>query len=150
TQQRHGTPGTPTMLGDPALDEETRWTLALSTSTLPWLDDHIVDGSRMLPGAAYLDAALSVAALDREGTTTRGGRCAAVEDVHFIAPLIIEAGDVPLFEVRLEKSTGRLTMRSRPALGAIWTEHATARLVDGDYEPTTITVPDTTTMAPAD
>ncbi|WP_280505957.1 SDR family NAD(P)-dependent oxidoreductase, partial [Nocardia farcinica] len=147
SQQRHGTPGVPAMLGDPDLDAEHRWTLPLAVSTLPWLDEHLVDGSRMLPGAAYLDAALGVAALTRDDT--RAG-CHAVEDVRFTAPLVIEPGDVPLFAVELEKSTGRVTIRSRPALGAVWTEHAGARLVDGDYTPPATVVPDTTAMTPVD
>ncbi|OQS16864.1 polyketide synthase [Nocardia donostiensis] len=145
-QQRYGTPGLYTMLGDPGLDEDRHWTLQLAAATLPWLDDHVVDGSRILPGAAYLDAALSAAAVEY-GSSAKYG-IAAVENVRFVAPLVIESGDVPVLEVRVEQSTRRFTVRSRPALATTWTVHATGRLVDGAFEPVKITVPDTTVMPP--
>ncbi|MBK6873987.1 MAG: polyketide synthase dehydratase domain-containing protein [Kineosporiaceae bacterium] len=37
------------------------WEIGVSVAALPWIDDHVVAGMRLLPGAAYLDAALSAA-----------------------------------------------------------------------------------------
>ncbi|WP_227983796.1 type I polyketide synthase [Nocardia spumae] len=141
-QARHGTDGSYAMLGDPDLAEPQHvWRTQLSVAALPWLDDHVVGGARILPGAAYLDAALSAAAArtDQWGTAR-----VAVEDVRFLAPLVIADGDVPVVELRVEESTRRFTIRSRPADSDLWTVNATGRLVDGVYDP-----PERVTMPPA-
>ncbi|WP_435593214.1 SDR family NAD(P)-dependent oxidoreductase [Nocardia sp. bgisy118] len=146
SQQRYGTPGLYTMLGDPGLDEERHWTVQIAAEVLPWIDDHVVDGARILPGAAYLDAALSAAAVEYGASAEHG--IAAVEQVRFIAPLVVEPGDVPVMQLRVEESTRRFTIRSRTAVGTAWTVHATGRLVEGAFEPVKIAVPDTASMTP--
>ncbi|MGV9411017.1 SDR family NAD(P)-dependent oxidoreductase [Nocardia sp. NPDC003693] len=143
-QHRHGTADIPTMLGDPDLLVERRWTLDLAAGVLPWLDDHVVDGVRILPGAAYLDAALSAAALEFD----RGAP--AIEQVRFIAPLVIGAGDVPVMELTVEQATRRFTIRSRTATGTTWTVHATGRLVEGAFDPGKADVPHTDSMTAID
>ncbi len=143
-QQRYGTPGGYTMLGDPDLDIARRWTLEIASGVLPWLEDHVVDGTRILPGSAYLDAALSAAAVEY-GANGKGGT--AIENVRFIAPLTIEPGDVPVMELTVEDSTRRFTIRSRTAVGDTWTVHATGRLVEGVYEPGKVDVPYTGAMS---
>ncbi|MET8777032.1 SDR family NAD(P)-dependent oxidoreductase [Nocardia sp. NPDC004654] len=146
SQQRYGTPGLYTMLGDPGLDDERHWTVQIAAEVLPWIDDHVVDGSRILPGAAYLDAALSAAAVEYGASVDHG--IAAVEQVRFIAPLLVEHGDVPVMQLHVEESTRRFTIRSRTAVGTTWTVHATGRLVEGAFEPGKIAVPDTAAMTP--
>ncbi|MFB8001407.1 SDR family NAD(P)-dependent oxidoreductase [Nocardia sp. NPDC056000] len=143
-QQRYGTPGLYTMLGDPDLETERRWTLELAASALPWLDDHVVDGVRILPGAAYLDAALSAAAVESDQGIP------AVEEVRFIAPLVIADSDIPVMELTVEESTRRFTIRSRTATGSDWTVHATGRLVAGAFEPGKVEVPETDSMTEID
>ncbi|MGW5312199.1 SDR family NAD(P)-dependent oxidoreductase [Nocardia thailandica] len=143
-QQRHGSPGTPTMLGDPDLSTDHRWSLTLTAGALPWLDDHVVDGTRILPGSAYLDAALSAA------RAVFGGTGAAVENLRFVAPLSIEPGDAPVMEVRVDAGARRCAIRSRTATGTTWTVHATGRLVEGAFTPAAPRVPDTATMTAID
>ncbi|WP_228803873.1 type I polyketide synthase [Nocardia higoensis] len=136
-QRRHGTPGGYPMLGDPDLGEPTTaWTVRLSVGAMPWLADHVVGGTRILPGAAYLDAALSAAALRTESTRV------AVADVRFVAPLVIEEGDAPVVELRVEEATHRFVIRSHGAAADTWTVNATGRLVDGVYEPTPVELPE--------
>ncbi|WP_067539618.1 type I polyketide synthase [Nocardia crassostreae] len=134
---KFGTPGGYPMLGDldPELPAGT-WQTRLSVGAMPWLADHVVGGARMLPGAAYLDAALSAAAL-----RTASGRV-SVADVRFIAPIVIEDGAAPVMELHVEESTGRFTIRARDADGELWTTHATGRLVAGDFEPATVKLPE--------
>ncbi|WP_054811957.1 type I polyketide synthase [Nocardia arizonensis] len=140
-QRRHGTPGAYPMLGDPDLgDPTTTWTVRLSIGAMPWLADHVVGGTRILPGAAYLDAALSAAAL--RGETTR----VAVEDVRFVAPLVVADGDAPLVELRVEESTRRFVIRSHGAAAEAWTVNATGRLVEGIFEPAEVRLPDIADM----
>ena len=50
------------MLGDRTSRAARTGQCELSVSTLPWLADHVVNGVVIMPGAAYLDAALSAAA----------------------------------------------------------------------------------------
>ncbi|MGW4843136.1 type I polyketide synthase [Nocardia brasiliensis] len=134
-QLRSGTPDGYAMLGEPDLDHQARWCLQIGTEKLPWLVDHVVDGVRVLPGAAYLDAALSAAA------SRNGDKCVALEQVRFVAPLITNAPDVPLLELSIEESSGRFLIRSRSATGSIWTVHAVGRMLTGSYEPAKGTVP---------
>ncbi|WP_067535591.1 type I polyketide synthase [Nocardia crassostreae] len=144
-QRRYGTPDSYPMLGDPDLDNpSTTWTVQLSVASLPWLDDHVVGGARILPGAAYLDAALSAVALRTDATR------AALEDVDFVAALVIDEGEAPIVELRVEESTERFTIRSRGAAGTVWTVHATGRLIIGTYEPTKVDVPDIEEMLEID
>ena len=66
-QHLFGTPNSYAMLGDPDFNDPFSWELQVSGQTLPWLADHVVEGRCMLPGAAYLDAALSATSLHTRG-----------------------------------------------------------------------------------
>ncbi|WP_174188290.1 type I polyketide synthase [Nocardia barduliensis] len=144
----HGTPGRYTMLGDPSPDHERHWTVHIAAELLPWIDDHVVGGARTLPAAAYLDAALSAAAVEFGAPGASG--VAAVERVRFVAPLVIERGDIPVVQLRVEESTRRFTIRSRGAIGDTWTTHATGRLVEGAIDAPRTVVPDTAAMTPVE
>ncbi|MBL1078252.1 SDR family NAD(P)-dependent oxidoreductase [Nocardia sp. 2] len=140
-QRKYGSPEIYAMLGDPDLDSPSNsWRIQLSVGAMPWLADHVVGGARILPGAGYLDAALSAVALRTESTRV------AVEDVRFIAPLIIDEGNAPLAELQVEESTGRFTIRSRSVADAPWTTHATGRLIEGSFESGKVEVPDVDEM----
>ncbi|MFE3755146.1 SDR family NAD(P)-dependent oxidoreductase [Nocardia tengchongensis] len=144
-QLKYGTPGMYRMLGDPVPEHpNTVWRTQLSVGDMPWLADHVVSGSRILPGAAYLDAALSAAALRTESTRV------AVEDVRFLAPLVVDEGMAPVVELQVEESTRRFTIRSREPAGDAWTVNATGRLVEGVYEPVKADLPVLEEMAVID
>ncbi|WP_280408154.1 type I polyketide synthase [Nocardia brasiliensis] len=127
------------MLGERTGASAPEWEVQLSVTTLPWLRDHVVEGSVVLPGAAYLDAALSVVAV-RTGRTSFG-----LEGVEFAAPLIVGAHDVPVVRLTVEETTRRFTVRSRAATETTWTVNAFGRLVEADGTPRTVGV-----AAPAD
>jgi acyl transferase domain-containing protein/NADPH:quinone reductase-like Zn-dependent oxidoreductase/acyl carrier protein len=127
--QRLGDPSLPTMLGARVDATNPEWDTDLSSGALPWLADHVVDGHVLLPGAAYLDAALSAA--DQLGD----GGPQIVSDVRFVAPLVIDGGDVPLLRVAVEPGTGRFTIRARAATGTSWAVHATGRIVLAGADP---------------
>ncbi|WP_324192085.1 type I polyketide synthase [Nocardia puris] len=135
TQMKHGTPDGYRMLGDPDLDGGSEWELRLSAETLPWLPDHVVGGARLLPGAAYLEAALAAAA------TRTSAASVAAEDVRFVAPLVADPAEAPVLRTQVEESTRRFTIRSRSAAGTVWTVHATGRLVEGAFESFAVEVP---------
>ncbi|WP_109526998.1 type I polyketide synthase [Nocardia aurea] len=135
-QLRLGTPGGYAMLGDPDFEGRPGWQLQIGTEKLPWLVDHVVGGARILPGAAYLDAALSAA------SSRMVDKRVALEQVRFVAPLIMSAPDVPLLEFTIEESSGRFLIRSRSATGTVWTVNAIGRLLTGSYEGAKGTVPE--------
>ncbi|MGX1773327.1 SDR family NAD(P)-dependent oxidoreductase [Nocardia brasiliensis] len=127
------------MLGERTGASAPEWEVQLSVTTLPWLRDHVVEGSVVLPGAAYLDAALSAVAV-RTGRTSFG-----LEGVEFAAPLIVGPHDVPVVRLTVEETTRRFTVRSRAAAETSWTVNAFGRLVEADGTPRTVDV-----AAPAD
>ncbi|MGA5130217.1 type I polyketide synthase [Streptomyces olivoreticuli] len=105
----------------------------LSLETHPWLADHAVMGSVLLPGTAFVE--LAVRAGERAG-------CGLVEELTLEAPLILpERGGVALqIAVGAEDATGRrpVAFHSR-ADGAPdeepWLRHATGALAAGDGHP---------------
>jgi acyl transferase domain-containing protein/NADPH:quinone reductase-like Zn-dependent oxidoreductase len=146
-QRKYGTGDTYSMLGDPDLDHPCAWEFHVSTQLLPWLADHVVNGVCVVPGMAYVDAALSAAA-SRSGLTS-----AIAEDIRFIAPLLFDPADGPILRTEVDEASRRFTIRSRTGTGRHWTTHATGRLVDGKYLASEHDIPDVSDMTeiePAD
>lgn len=135
-QARLGTPGGYAMLGDPDVEGRPDWLLQVGTELLPWLADHVVDNVKIMPGAAYLDAALSAAA------TRLGVERVGLEQVRFVAPLIMGAPDVPLVALTVEEASNRFLIRSRSATGTAWTVHASGRTLTGSHRPVRVEVPE--------
>ncbi|WP_370966487.1 type I polyketide synthase [Amycolatopsis sp. cg9] len=118
------------------LAEEDRLVLTgrLSRQTHPWLGDHEVLGTALLPGTAF--AELAVHAGDHTG-------CGTVEELTLGAPLAVPAtGGVQLqvvVEAPGEDGRRGLTISSRPDRpGARWTRHAQGVLAPGAPEPGTL------------
>ncbi|WP_031088823.1 polyketide synthase dehydratase domain-containing protein, partial [Streptomyces sp. NRRL S-15] len=93
----------------------------LSVETHPWLADHVVLDSVLLPGTAFVDLALH--AVDQVG-------CQLLEELTIEAPLVVpESGAVVIqVTVTLPDASGRSTVRMHAApAGApedVWTLHA--------------------------
>jgi acyl transferase domain-containing protein/acyl carrier protein len=128
TRDKLGAANSPALLGETTAGAGSEWEVQLSVSRLPWLPDHVVDGHVVLPGAAYLDAALCAAA-ERTGRSRIG-----LEDIEFVAPLVIDEHDVPVLRVTVEESTRRFAVHSRPASAEAWTRNAVGRLVETDFD----------------
>ncbi|BCK55723.1 type I polyketide synthase [Nocardia wallacei] len=143
---RLGTPDGYAMLGDRIAAAAPEWEVSLSVTNLPWLRDHVVAGAVVLPGAAYLDAALSAIAA-RTGRDSFG-----LESVEFVNPLVVDEHDVPVLRIGVEETTRRFTVRSRTATGADWTVNAFGRLVEADVDGSgvDIAVPPGAAEIPAD
>ncbi|MEU6350701.1 SDR family NAD(P)-dependent oxidoreductase [Streptomyces sp. NPDC047072] len=125
---RLGADGTRPLLGAKLDTRTPEWECAVSTATLPWLRDHVVDGLTVLPAAAYLDAALSAAVRpDRETI--------ALADLRFVAPLVVDEHDAPVLRVSVEKATSAILVRSRSLTGGDWTTNATGRVLEAAVEP---------------
>ncbi|MDF2269460.1 type I polyketide synthase [Streptomyces coacervatus] len=112
-------------------DDGTVFTGRLSTRTHPWLADHVVSGSVLLPGTAFVEL-----------VTHAGGQvgCDRLEELVLEAPLILpEHGAVHLqLELGAPDDTGRrrVTVHARPesATGEEpWTRHADGTLATGAH-----------------
>ena len=105
------------------------WECDLSVGALPWLHDHVVAGATLLPGAAYLDAALAAAA------QLQGAEQVVLEDVAFISPLVIAAHEAPMLRLSVDESIGAFFIRSRNDDEAGWALRARGRIVQSAYAP---------------
>ncbi|MGW3819655.1 SDR family NAD(P)-dependent oxidoreductase [Streptomyces sp. NPDC005046] len=111
--------------------DERLLTGRLSLRTHPWLSDHAVLGTVLLPGTAFVE--LAVRAADEAG-------CALLEDLTLEAPLVVpEQGGVAVqVWVGAADGTGRrpLTVHSRPEDDARlpWVRHATGFVTEGAEE----------------
>jgi pimaricinolide synthase PimS1 len=122
------TPGHPLLAAAVTVAEDDRLLLTgrLSVDTHPWLADHVVSGTTLLPGTAYVD--LAIRAGDQVG-------CGVVEELTLEAPLIVpDRGAVAIqVGVGAADDAGRrlFTLHSQPAGAAEdepWTRHATGVL----------------------
>ncbi|MEU0797608.1 SDR family NAD(P)-dependent oxidoreductase, partial [Amycolatopsis sp. NPDC005961] len=88
----------------------------LSAETVPWIADHVVLGTILLPGTAFVE--LARAAADEIGYT-------GIEELTLQAPLTLTTGAA--LQVTLDAEDGgrrRLTVHSRPDGEDAWTRHA--------------------------
>ncbi|WP_425427106.1 SDR family NAD(P)-dependent oxidoreductase [Actinophytocola xinjiangensis] len=104
--------------GHPLLDSWTSlpdgalYTGRLSTATHPWLADHVIAGTALLPATAFVEL-----------LTATGSH---LEELVLHEPLRVDTDVV----VQLVVTGDTATIHSRPADGDRWTEHATATLTD--------------------
>ncbi|CDR02712.1 modular polyketide synthase [Streptomyces iranensis] len=101
------------------LAEDAGWVLAgrISAGTSPWLADHAVSGTVLVPGAALTELVLHAG--DRAGLP-------AIGEITFEQPLVLE-GSGPI-DVQVSVEGGQVAVFSRT--GEQWTRHATATLAD--------------------
>ncbi|MEU6184205.1 type I polyketide synthase, partial [Streptomyces coeruleorubidus] len=98
----------------------------LSTRLNPWLADHVVAGSIVFPGTAFVDLALHAAA--------RSGRH-DLQELTLESPLMLSEEDSVELQVTVGEPDGdglvRVSVHSRPADSASWQLHATG-LIGGE------------------
>ncbi|TQM77831.1 acyl transferase domain-containing protein [Saccharothrix saharensis] len=89
----------------------------ISVHSHPWLADHVVLGSTLLPGTAFLELALRAA--DEVG-------CAAVAELTLGAPLVLPPDGAVQLQVLVgaDDGTGRRSISVHSRDGGDWTRHA--------------------------
>ncbi|MDQ7806831.1 SDR family NAD(P)-dependent oxidoreductase [Amycolatopsis sp. A133] len=101
----------------------------ISPQVQPWLADHAVHGTILLPGTAFVE--LAVQAGDRAG-------CGTVEELTLETPLTLPARGTRALQVRVDAAdaTGRraIEVHSRRDEDEPWTRHATGVLAPGTPE----------------
>ncbi|MFF7634711.1 SDR family NAD(P)-dependent oxidoreductase [Kitasatospora sp. NPDC008050] len=113
-------------------DEGVVFTGRISLASQPWLADHQILGSVLLPGTAFVELALHVA-----GQLGDGPDGLRVDELTLHRPLVIGEQQALQLRVRvgLPEAAGRrpLSIHSRPAEAGEedgWTKHATGALAD--------------------
>ncbi|MGR9107104.1 MAG: SDR family NAD(P)-dependent oxidoreductase [Gammaproteobacteria bacterium] len=111
------------------------WESRLNRGMLRYLDDHVVDGVVVLPGAAYIEAALALSGNRDPGTRH------TLTDLEFHKALVIDELDEPVLRVE-QADQGRFEILSRTRdLSKPWTRHATGRIWAGEQpQPPSISV----------
>nr|WP_207710093.1 type I polyketide synthase [Actinokineospora pegani] len=108
----------------------------VSTIDTPWLAEHRVFGSALVPGTGLLDLAMAAAAAT--GST-------GVAELDLAAPLSLPENGARALQVRVSAPgpDGRrdVEVHSRPDGGGAWTRHATGAIADAATEP--LPAPDT-------
>ncbi|MFG1270237.1 type I polyketide synthase [Xanthobacter sp. DSM 14520] len=98
------------------------WDGEIDSSSLPWLRDHALSGVPVLPGAAYLEMALTAV---REALP---GQALVLEDARFEKMLLLPEGEARRLQVTLTRTGGdgaEVAVLSRPVQGEDdWTLHA--------------------------
>ncbi|MET9803415.1 SDR family NAD(P)-dependent oxidoreductase [Streptomyces sp. NPDC006368] len=111
------------LLGRRAAVAEPTWHQSLSTARLSWVTDHQVDGSTVMPGTCYLEAALAAA---RHAFTTP----CEVTDLDIVRPLALPREDDPAqltVQTSLSVEDGIVAFASCTGSGSEWTLHARGR-----------------------
>ena len=123
-RHRYGDDNRFALLGDRTDSTTSEWEVTLGQANLPWLRDHHIAGTTLLPAAGFIDAGLS-AAIKR----SRGTQC-GIDNLVFSAPLVIDEHDVPTMRVAVDSATKGFVVRSRSANSTVWSGHSSGRLVE--------------------
>ncbi|WP_303392126.1 type I polyketide synthase [Kitasatospora sp. NA04385] len=106
-------------------DQSVLLTGRLSTATCPWLADHVVLGSVLLPGTVFVELALHAG---------RQVGCDVLDDLVLAAPVALpEDGSVPVqVVVGAPDGTGRRPVTVHSRTDGSWLRHATGTLATAD------------------
>lgn len=111
------------LLGFQSNEEGREWTSDLSAARLPWLEDHTVSRTPVLPAAAFIEIALAVAR-----TTAAPGATLELRDLDIGSPLVLPPGATQTLRSSLGLD-GKLTLASRQRLAdSSWATHARCRV----------------------
>lgn len=116
------------LAGSRVTPDGLEWHGHVDVATVPELDDHRIEGQAILPGAAFVEMALSVA---REATRSD---TVVLAELEIQSPMVFGEDALREVIVRLSGSGNHIQILSRPRLTqSPWQLHASAKIVDGDY-----------------
>ncbi|HUI35250.1 MAG TPA: SDR family NAD(P)-dependent oxidoreductase [Stellaceae bacterium] len=99
------------LLGKRQSTAEAIWKNRLDPAILPWLADHVVQGSTVVPGAAFIEMALAAAAMET------GAEAIEVEDFEIRRPVVIAAGGDAAVEASFSVEEGDFRLLTGEAAG---------------------------------
>ena len=112
------------LLGQPVDGVHPTWEVELSTATLPFLADHRVQGTTVVPGAVFVEMAMAAA-------TQTYGADYAVDDLVLHRALILDDSCDPVVRTTLDQDRGTVEFAAFTPTGSgdfAWTLTATAGL----------------------
>ncbi len=125
------------LLGFRRGDAPDLWHNTLDLALEPWLADHALDGTPLLPAAAIVEMALAAARARHPGAATLD-----VLDLEIAKPLLLERGVARETRFHVSGERGGFELASRVRLsGDGWTVHATGRIVAGSEAALTAPTP---------
>ncbi len=102
------------------------WLAHLSTASEPWLADHVIDGSVLLPAAAMIEMAFAAARVRHPEAATL-----EIQDLEITRALVLEPKAVRDCRISVQPD-GHLSLASRPRLSQEVPQlHATCRIIPG-------------------
>ncbi|MGF1468859.1 MAG: SDR family NAD(P)-dependent oxidoreductase [Sandaracinaceae bacterium] len=104
------------------------WETELSPQILPWIEDHKVGGTVILPGAAYVETALAAARHQAEG------RHVVLKDLDFHRLLSVEPKRVVDLQVECDVEGGTWRIASAERGSGQWHDHANGFVVTDNPE----------------
>ncbi|MGF2947530.1 acyltransferase domain-containing protein, partial [Mycobacterium sp. Lab-001] len=113
------------LLGQPVGGVHSTWEVELSTAIIPFLADHRVQGSVVVPAAVFVEIALAAAEAAYGSTDHR------VNDLRLHRALILDETCDPVLRTTLNRQTGAVefsALTATPASDPKWTLTATAEL----------------------
>jgi acyl transferase domain-containing protein/acyl carrier protein len=120
------------LLGHRVPSADGLWENVLDVNQLPYLKDHVVQGSVLFPAAGYIEVAFAAA------HRTLGKGTIDIEDFEVMRPLVIPAHGDPLIQTYVNPKDGEVEISSRVERdSADWTRHARGRVSrrDGSSAP---------------
>ena len=107
--------------------EPALWFNTLDILAEPWLADHALDGTPLLPATAMIEMALAAARARHPDATHLD-----VLDLEIARPLVLERDTIRETRFAVVGERGAFELASRPRLsGEAWTVHATGRIAAG-------------------
>ena len=97
------------------------WQNRLDPAAISWLPDHVVQGSVVVPGAAFIEMALAAASWET------GVEAVEIERLEIRRPLVIAAGAEPAIEAGLSAEDGGFHLYARDLAGGTAAPAAVAR-----------------------
>jgi phthiocerol/phenolphthiocerol synthesis type-I polyketide synthase C len=107
------------------------WENVLDTNQMPYLKDHVVQGSVLFPAAGYIELAFAA------GQRTLGKGTIDIEDFEIQRPLVIPPHGDPLIQIYVNPKDGEVEISSRSDRdSADWTRHARGRVSRSESQST--------------
>lgn len=123
-EDRHYLPVHP-LLGQRVNSPRPTWEIDFNPSLVPFIRDHQISGSVLLPGVAMVEM-IRAAAVD-----TYGEGNYTVEGVQFLRAVLLDTGSHPRLRTTLDPETGQVEIAgfyANPNGERTWTVHATGRV----------------------
>ncbi|WP_108819657.1 type I polyketide synthase [Pseudovibrio sp. Alg231-02] len=99
------------------------WTTHLDRFTVPFLEDHIINGQMIFPGAGYVEMALAA------GSALYGSVAVELRSMDILQALVLSDEYLTEVQTEISEETGTVKISSRMRLsGDDWTLHAVGRV----------------------